>query len=250
MAFGRREPRQAGRHRRLLRLAGYDYSQAGAYFVTVCTQDRSCFFGDVTEDGAMRWNDPGQMLIAQWAALSDRFPAVAIDTFVVMPNHLHGIIWIYDSKTAHRENAVGATPRVGATTRVAPTNVRNRGIVGAGLVPARPTGVRNRGTVGAGLVPARLVPARPNQDSRPNLGDVVGAFKSLTTVAYARGVKASGWPGFRGRLWQRTYYEHIIRDDESLGRIRHYIQNNPARWVCDRENPQAIRPDVVEERFP
>jgi REP element-mobilizing transposase RayT len=239
MAFGRPEPRQADRHRRLLRLAGYDYSQAGAYFVTVCTQDRACLFGEVTEDGAMCWSDAGQMVIAQWEAMSDRFPAVEIDTFVVMPNHLHGIIWICDSKPAHRSNALGAT------TRVAPTGVPNGGTVGAGLVPARPTAVPNGDTVGAGLVPARS-----NQDRRPTLGDVMGAFKSLTTVAYARGVKTSGWPGFRGRLWQRNYYEHIIRDDESLRPIRHYILNNPARWVFDRENPQAIRPGAAVERFP
>jgi REP element-mobilizing transposase RayT len=216
----------------LLRLAGCDYSQAGAYFVTVCTQDRACLFGVVTEDGAMCWSDAGQMVIAQWAALSDRFPAVANDAFVVMPNHLHGIVWIGDGKPAHSENGVGATTRAGATTRVAPTNVRNRG------------------TVGAGLVPARLAPARPKQDRSPTLGDVVGAFKSVTTVVYTRAVKTSGWPGFRGRLWQRNYYEHIIRDDESLGRIRHYIQDNPARWLFDRENPQGIRPGAAAERLP
>jgi REP element-mobilizing transposase RayT len=227
MAFGRREPRQAGRHRRLVRLAGYDYSQTGAYFVTVCTQDRACLFGVVTEGGAMCWNDAGQMVVAQWVALADRFPAVEIDTFVVMPNHLHGIVWICDSKPAHRANANRATTRVGATTRVAPTGVGNGGPVGAGLVPARPA-----------------------QDRRPTLGDVMGAFKSVTTVAYTRGVKTSGWPGFRGRLWQRNYYEHIIRDDESLERIRQYIQNNPVRWVFDRENPQAIRPNALEGRFP
>jgi REP element-mobilizing transposase RayT len=223
MAFGRREHRQAGRHRRLVRLAGYDYSKTGAYFVTVCTQDRACLFGVVTEDGAMCWNDAGQMVVAQWVALADRFPAVEIDTFVVMPNHLHGIVWICDSKPAHRANTNRATTRVGATTRVAPTGVGNGGPVGAGLVPAR-----------------------PNQDRRPTLGGVVGAFKSVTTVAYTRGVKAAGWPGFRGRLWQRNYYEHIIRNDESLRRIRHYIQDNPARWVFDRENPQAVRPNTAK----
>jgi REP element-mobilizing transposase RayT len=223
----------------LVRLAGYDYSQTGAYFVTVCTQDRACLFGVVTEGGAMCWNDAGHMLVAQWEALADRFPAVEIDAFVVMPNHLHGIVWICDSKPAHRVNAVGAT------TRVAPTVVGHDGPVGAGLVPARSTAVGNGGTAGAGLVPAR-----PNQDRRPTLGDVVGAFKSVTTVAYTRRVKASGWPGFRGRLWQRNYYEHIIRNDESLRRIRHYIQDNPARWAFDRENPQTVRPDAAKGRFP
>ena len=116
------------------------------------------------------------MLAAQWAALAERFPAVEIDTFVVMPNHLHGIVWICDSKPTHRTNANRATTRVA------------------------PTGVGHGGTLGAGLVPAR-----PDLDRRPTLGDVMGAFKSVTTVAYTRGVKTSGWPGFRGRLWQRNY---------------------------------------------
>ena len=176
MAFGRRGPRQAGRHSRLVRLAGYDYSQTGAYFVTVLHPGPGLPFRRGDEDGAICWNDAGQMLAAQWAALAERFPAVEIDTFVVMPNHLHGIVWICDSKPTHRTNANRATTRVA------------------------PTGVGHGGTLGAGLVPAR-----PDLDRRPTLGDVMGAFKSVTTVAYTRGVKTSGWPGFRGRLWQRNY---------------------------------------------
>jgi REP element-mobilizing transposase RayT len=73
----------------------------------------------------------------------------------------------------------------------------------------------------------------------PTIGGIVGTFKSLTTVAYARGVEQSGWPEFRGKLWQRNYYEHIIRDDESLNQIRQYIIDNPAQWAVDRENPKA-----------
>jgi REP element-mobilizing transposase RayT len=71
------------------------------------------------------------------------------------------------------------------------------------------------------------------------LGDIVGAFKSITTHAYIQGVRRDGWPGFNGRLWQRNYYEHIIRDDPSLQRIRHYIESNPEQWAADRENPAA-----------
>ena len=68
------------------------------------------------------------------------------------------------------------------------------------------------------------------------MGDVVGAFKSITTVLYTRGVKQSGWPPFVGRLWQRNYYEHIIRDERELERIREYILNNPANWATDEDN--------------
>ena len=73
--------------------------------------------------------------------------------------------------------------------------------------------------------------------ARPTLGDIVGAFKSLTTVEYARGTRAQAWPGFWGRLWQRNYYEHIVRSDAVLDRIRDYILANPDRWPDDPENP-------------
>ena len=88
----------------------------------------------------------------------------------------------------------------------------------------------------------RVVPTgAPDADRRTALGDVVGAYKSLTTVEYTRGVADYGWPRFRGRLWQPNYYEHIIRDDRSLERIRAYILDNPARWTTDPENPSAVR---------
>jgi putative transposase len=184
------------RRRRSLRLKGYDYSMAGAYFVTICAQERACLFGDVTA-GVMRLNDAGQMVATSWEAIATRFSGVEIDQFVVMPNHLHGILVLPDAREATTK---------GATTRVAPT-------VGAPLVGA----------------PARL-------------GEVVGGFKSLATVGYINGVKANGWPGFRGRLWQRNYYEHIIRDETALNRVRRYIDENPARWEFDDENPRKTGP--------
>jgi REP element-mobilizing transposase RayT len=73
------------------------------------------------------------------------------------------------------------------------------------------------------------------------LGDVVGAFKSLATIGYIDGVKTEGWPAARGRLWQRNYYEHVIRDEGALNRIRRYVDDNPARWEFDDENPRKAR---------
>jgi putative transposase len=201
--------------RRSLRLKGYDYGMAGAYFVTICTQDRSCLFGDVV-DGAMRLNEAGQMVAALWDGLAERFSNVEIDQFVVMPNHVHGIL-VLDADA-------GVVVKEGATTRVAPTDGDP---VGAPLVGAP---VTNGDPVGAPLVGA---PAR--------LGNVVGAFKSLVTTNYIVGVKEKGWPEFGGRLWQRNYYEHIIRDEGALNRIRRYVDDNPARWDFDDENPRKIR---------
>ena len=189
-------------HRRSIRLKGYDYSQAGAYFITLCTQDRACLFGRVV-NGEMRLNDAGRMVLAEWNRLPERFPQVVLDAFVVMPNHVHGILVITDpapTAGATVGATVGATPTVGATTWVAPT-----------------------------------------------VGNIIGAFKSRVTVEYIRGVKTSGWPPFRGRLWQRNYYEHIIRNERALNAIRRYILENPLRWHLDRENLARTAPDPLAQ---
>ena len=177
----------ARHHRRSIRLRGYDYRQAGAYFVTICTQDRELMFGEVV-GGQTRLNGPGQMVESIWRELSQHYPGVEVDTFVVMPNHVHGIIIL-----------------VGAGTGACPDN------------PGQPQGVAPTGTM--------------------SLPDVVHWFKPLTTARYRRGVLYGGWLPFPGRLWQRNYYEHVIRNDEELNRIRQYIIDNPARWEEDPENP-------------
>jgi REP-associated tyrosine transposase len=113
-------------HRRSIRLKGYDYSLAGAYFVTISTQGRECVFGDVVA-GVMRLNEAGQMVSTEWDILLARFPGVDLDAFVVMPNHIHGII-VFATRVSVGAPLVGAqdvTPNMAtdnrATTRVAPT---------------------------------------------------------------------------------------------------------------------------------
>jgi len=160
------------RHRRSIRLRGYDYTQAGAYFVTICTQDRACLFGEII-DGQMRLNDRGAMVHQEWINLPHRFPNIDLDAFIVMPNHIHGIIVITD---------------------VDP--------VGAGLVPALPSAPNEEGVTISGASGATRATTRV----APTAGGTVGAFKSITTVRYTHGVK------HYGRLWQRNYYEHIIRN--------------------------------------
>ena len=182
--------------RRSIRLNGYDYSLAGAYFVTVCTQDRLCLFGNVNNE-QMTLNQAGQMVYEQWSELPKRFPDSAIDEFTMMPNHLHGILIINDNETTQ---SVGA-PLVGAQNKVDKTNK-------AGTRPA------------------------------PTLGEIVGAFKSITTNEYIRGVKQHDWPSFPGKLWQRNYFERVIRDEDELNRIREYIIYNPVKWVDDADNPK------------
>ena len=165
-------------HRRSIRLRDYDYSQGGAYFVTICTQNRECLFGDVA-DGDMRLNDAGRMIQAVWDEIPTNYSGIETDEFAIMPNHIHGIVII-----------VGATPCGRPHTGQAQ-------VLGQAQGPA----------------PTTML----------SLSDVMHRFKTMTTKRYTDGVKQFGWPTFPGRLWQRNYYEHIIRNDDELNRIREYI---------------------------
>lgn len=185
-------------HRRSIRLKGYDYTQPGAYFVTICTHERTCLFGEVV-DGVMVLNAWGEIVREEWFRTARLRPYVVLheDEFVVMPNHVHGIIWIVD--------AVGANRRFAPTTRVAPT----------------------RGT-----------PTPPAGPDAGSLGAIIGQFKSAVT----KHINAHrGTPG--APVWQRNYYEHIIRNEQALNAIRRYIAENPLRWHLDRYNSAAVGPD-------
>lgn len=167
-------------------------------------------FGEIIGED-MQLNDAGYMVCQKWQDIAYRFSHIEIDSFVVMPNHIHGIIVI--------NSAIGA---------VSPD--RNGSHVGAPLVGALPCG----GSFVTG--------SRATTRVAPTLGEIVGAFKSMTTVEYVRGVKTSAWPKFPGRLWQRNYYEHVIRNEDSLSQIRQYIRDNPAKWALDSENPSYFTP--------
>jgi REP element-mobilizing transposase RayT len=173
-------------HRRSIRLKGYDYSQAGAYYVTIVAQNRLCLFGNVA-NAEMQLNDAGRMLQSQWEYLPQRFPNVELDEFIVMPNHIHGILVITD-----KTNDEFHTPDARANAA----------------------------------------------EYDPILGDIVGTWKSIATDEYIRGVHESNWEPFYGKLLQRNYWEHIIRDEEELNRIREYTINNPANWESDDYNPR------------
>jgi putative transposase len=171
--------------RRSLRLKRYDYSQPGAYFITICTHKRRCILGEVVGD-EMRLNNAGRLVETEWLSTARVRPYIILDAFVVMPNHLHAIFFIHD--------------KAGATHRVAPTGDKSC----AGPEPA-------------------------------SVGAIVGQFKSRVTK------KINSWRGSPiGSLWQRNYYEHVVRDEEDLNRIREYIQDNPRRWTEDENNPENL----------
>lgn len=212
-------------HRRSIRLKGYDYSQAGLYYITICTQNRACLFGKI-KNGKMILNDAGRMVENEWLKLTERFKNIALHEYVVMPNHFHAILEIVD------------VAAVGATLVVAPDNndmvtTKNNDLV----VPNNNNMVApNNNNV---VATKNNDIFTQNKKGQPRglplrVGDMVGAFASITTVKYIRGVKNNGWQPFNKKIWQRNYWEHIIRDEQSHMAISEYIMNNPANWDNDR----------------
>jgi putative transposase len=181
-----------GRNRQSIRLKGFDYSQAGAYYITVCAWDRECLLGQM-EDGQMEMNEAGRIVQSVWIGLPEFYDGIELDAFVVMPNHVHGVIAIH--------------PPVGA-------------IHESPLPPRKPA-------------PLRIADRR-----RMLLSKILGRFKMVSAKQINVLRRTPGRP-----VWQRNYYEHIIRDDESLHRIRQYIADNPAQWHFDRENPAVRHPN-------
>jgi putative transposase len=215
-------------HRRSIRLKGYDYSQAGAYFVTLCTKGRECVLEDPVVEG---------IILAVWHALPGWFPTIELDEFVVMPNHVHLIVWLLPPD----EIDVGASladAQDRARASLAPTD--RMVDVGATLAVAQMTDAQERAR--ASLAPTEWVVPKPDAvNMAPSLGDVMGAFKSLVFTVYLDWIEAHD-PTRRAKFWQRNYHEHVIRSEVELNAIRQYIIDNPAKWAQDRDNPIRIRP--------
>ncbi len=191
-------------HRRSIRLKAYDYSQAGMYFITLCCNNRECLFGQI-HNGTMELNDAGRMVEIQWLALKNRFQNIELNESVVMPNHFHAILEIVGSTLVTGQNGTDT---------------------GDEYEKGQPQGLPQQ-------VAQRVKP------TNKTVGDIVGAFESITTVEYIRGVKNNNWQTFDKKLWQRNYWEHIIRDERSYLNISEYIANNPAKWDNDALNQKA-----------
>jgi REP element-mobilizing transposase RayT len=169
--------------RKSIRLKGYDYSKEGAYFITICTNRRGLYFDN---------EEIKRIVEKEWLNTMHIRQNVILDEFVVMPNHLHGIIVII-----HNVRAYCNTPL-------------------------------------------------QNQFKSPSktIGAIVRGFKSVATKEISKLNKTPGIP-----VWQRNYYEHIIRNEKELTKIRAYIQNNPLKWSLDRENPNRIGVDILEDEI-
>jgi putative transposase len=191
-------------HRRSIRLRGYDYAGGGAYFITICTQAKKCLFGEIIE-GEMALNDVGRLVWQIWNELPQRFGQLVLNAVQIMPNHLHGILVL---------PGPGLEPGLASAT-------------GAPVVQPSPTN-----NVGVGLALPKGTASGSPISGRTSMGDAVGAFKSICTIAVSRLMSHPG-----ARLLQENFYEHIIRDVGELEMIRDYIVHNPQRWWEDPENP-------------
>jgi REP element-mobilizing transposase RayT len=232
-------------HRKSIRLNDYDYSQVGFYFVTICCQHRACLFGGIVDD-EMILNDAGKMVANEWLKLKIRFKNIELQEYVVMPNHFHGIVEI-----------------VGATLVVAQNNATTYNVMGnirkgqpQGIAPTDKTIAHTDKTIAhsdktvahmdktvahtdktvahTDKTVAHTDKTIPHTDK--TIGDMVGAFESITTVEYIRCVKNNHWQPFDGKLWQRNFWEHIIRNENEYRRITQYILDNPKKWAMDKLN--------------
>jgi REP element-mobilizing transposase RayT len=165
-------------NRHSIRLKEFDYSQPGAYFFTAVTKERESLFGMIS-DGEMHLNKLGDIVQAAWMDLPNHYPYLELGTFMIMPNHVYGIVVL---------------------------------------------------TVGAGLGPAPTVEPTPTP-FRYGLPEIIRAFKSFSARWVNEYLGATGHS-----LWQRNYYEHVIRDQKEWERIHQYIESNPLQWEQDREN--------------
>ena len=191
-------------HRCSIRLKGYDYTQPGAYFVTLVAWGRACLFGEIDGE-TMRLNPVGEVVQHAWLRLPSFFP-IRLDAYVVMPNHFHGIICMGEASA-------------------------ERALPGMKNSPGRCFAPTTEGALpGMKIVPADASPQPPKGTEPGSLGAIIQNFKSTSTRSVNQINASPGIP-----LWQRNYFERVIRDEAELGRIIAYIQANPAHWREDTE---------------
>jgi putative transposase len=204
-------------HRHSIRLKGYDYSKEGLYFITICTQNMEHIFGEII-DGKMILNNAGKMINKIYNELEKIFPNIKLHEYIIMPNHFHCIIEIV--------------------------------VVGADSISARVLKDSISARVLSDSISARVLSdlhnnsndkpkTRGDMESPPTITtipNIIQTFKRYTTIEYIKMVKQNILPPFDKHIWQRNYYEHIIRNEETYLKISNYIINNPLNWKEDKYN--------------
>jgi REP element-mobilizing transposase RayT len=222
-------------HRRSIRLKGYDYTQPGAYFVTLTTVRRASVFGDVV-NGEMKLSALGEIVLDEWMRSIGIRKEIQLheDEFVVMPNHIHGIVWMVDVNGVHPGNASSAeggachAPRQASGLEIRGANVGADGIR-PGVHPGNTSPAKAE--EGACHAP-RQAGGSSFQRISKSLGSFIAGFKAAVTSRARRELNVMD-------IWQTNYYEHIIRNEAEFENIWKYIDNNPRQWEQDQLNPTA-----------
>ena len=197
-------------HRHSIRLNGYDYSRPGLYFITICVRNRECILSEINMQAVILTNF-GKILEKFWLQLPQHFNNVQLDTYVIMPNHLHGIInIIFDKKGV---NPVAAIP-AGAIHELPLLEIMNN--ESQSMESAQTPNWRDR---------RKMLLARMIGYFKINSAKEINLIQDISGLSF----------------WQRNYYEHIIRDESELIQIRRYIKDNPRHWLDDENNPINIK---------
>ncbi|MBD2269503.1 transposase [Anabaena sp. FACHB-1391] len=187
--------------RQSIRLKGYDYSQSGLYFITICCYQRECLFGNIINSQIIL-NNFGQLIKEEWLKSAEIREEIEFDDFIIMPNHFHGIVIInQEINSDFMKNDV---------------DFQDNNVGANGRSPLR-----------------QIQLSRTKISMKPkSISSLIAGFKSATTkkINIIRNTP-------QNPVWQRNYYDHIIRNDESLARIREYVQNNPLSWENDQLHP-------------
>ena|SRR5665647_1670903 len=243
--------------RKHIRLKGYDYSQTGLYFITVCVQARLCLFGNV-QGGEMILNDAGRMVERWYDEIERKYPDKRCHNMVVMPNHFHCIIEMIGKHDIDAGNDINADAHadgfdianhtdahVGAPLRGRPINKNMRPVNENGrpndgnVCPVNKNGQpynENVQPINENTCQQNEIPEKygiQNIRYGATISDVMDWFKTMTTNEYIRCVKQLGWKRYNRKLWQRNFYEHIILTPEAYERIADYIDENPSKWNED-----------------
>jgi REP element-mobilizing transposase RayT len=220
------------------RLENYDYAQNGLYFVTICTKDREELFGSVI-NGGMILNNIGKIANQFWQEIPKHFPFVILDEFVVMPNHLHGILEIWKNPVETQHRCVFATPdgkQIIKINDIKTQQETNMPIIGNGaLVDNIETHFHTKtqqccvSTVNDKEISNTFYKLKPG-----SLSVIIRSYKSVVSKIIRTQLDPTTFS------WQPKFYDHIIRNDESLNKIREYIIKNPQMWERDRSLPENV----------
>jgi REP element-mobilizing transposase RayT len=228
-------------HRRSIRLPDYDYSQPGAYFITMVTYQREPLFGEIV-NGEMRLSAMGQIAEEHWRAIPEHFPQVELGAFVVMPNHVHGIIILHDGRGTVLVPKGNGENRISEEVSLSQGEISTQGEMN--LAQGEMTSVQGEASTQGEMASlqgettslqgeASRTGEMTSPLRKPTLGQIVAYYKYQSTKA----MNALANTGTITKFWQRNYYEHIIRNDAEHNRINLYIESNVANWAMDDENP-------------